>query len=83
MHFESVSYNLESHLQCNIRTTIFFRFYASLNHPELSSLEERLDYLLTKKFDVKARLTEISVNDFIGHGHKCHIVMAVLIIETF
>ena len=29
--------------------------------------------MLTKKFDAKARLTEISVNDLIGHWH---IVMA-------
>ena len=44
----------------------------SLDHPDLSSLDERLDYsciiiLLTKKFDAKARLTEISVNNLIGH----------------
>ena len=28
---------------------------------------QRLDELLTKKFDVKARLTEISVNNLISH----------------
>ena len=33
----------------------------------LGQPDERLDELLTKKFDVKARLTEISVNDLIGH----------------
>ena len=46
-----------------------------MDHPDLSSLEhndERLDELLTKKFDAKAKLTEISVNNFI----KRHIVMA-------
>ena len=35
----------------------------SLDHPDLSSLDERL---FTKNFDAKARLTEISVNDMIG-----------------
>ena len=44
----------------------------SLEHPDLCSLDERLDYLLTtkkKKKYAKARLTEISVllNDLIGH----------------
>ena len=42
----------------------------SLDHPDLSLLDtndERLDELLTKKFDAKARLTKISVNDLIGH----------------
>ena len=38
----------------------------SLDHPDLSSLDERLDYLFTKIFDAKARLTEISVDDMIG-----------------
>ena len=38
----------------------------SLDHPDLSSLNERLDKLFTKKFNAKARLTKISVNDMIG-----------------
>ena len=33
----------------------------------LGHLDERLDELLTKKIDAKARFTEISVNDLIGH----------------
>ena len=33
----------------------------------LGHLDERLDELLTKKFDAKARLIEISENDMIGH----------------
>ena len=36
----------------------------------LGHLDERLDELLTKKFDAKARLTEISVNDLIGYCCK-------------
>ena len=40
-------------------------FY-SLDHPDLLS-DESLDELLTKKFDAKARLTEMSVNDLFGH----------------
>ena len=43
-----------------------FMWIHSFDHPEFWSLDERLDYLLIKKFDAKARLTEISVNDMIG-----------------
>ena len=39
----------------------------SLDYPDLSFLDERLVCLLTKKIDAKARLTEISVNELIGH----------------
>ena len=42
-------------------------FLISLDHPDLSFLDERLVCLLTKKIDAKARLTEISVNELIGH----------------
>ena len=42
-------------------------FIFSLDHPDLLSLDERLDYLLTKIFDAKARLTETSLNNLIGH----------------
>ena len=38
-----------------------------LDHPDLSSLDKLLDYLLTNKFDTKARLTKITVNNLIGH----------------
>ena len=44
---------------------------SSLDHPDLSSLDmhldECLDELFTIKIDAKARLTEILVNDLIGH----------------
>ena len=46
-----------------IITTTFVIMCPSLDHPDLSSLDERL---FTKNFDAKARLTEISVNDMIG-----------------
>ena len=46
----------------NLNIVIF-----SLDHPDLLSLNEHLDYLFTKKFDAKARLTEILLNNLIGH----------------
>ena len=42
-----------------------FCLNSTLDHPDLVPIDERLDYLLTKNLDAKARLTEISVNDLI------------------
>ena len=38
----------------------------NLDHPDLPSLDKRLDLLFTNKFYANRRLTEISVNDMIG-----------------
>ena len=47
---------------------LWFRHYMLwVCHYILCSVNERLDELLTKKFDAKARPTEISVNNLIGH----------------
>ena len=60
-----------------------FCLNSTLDHPDLVPIDERLDYLLTKNLDAKARLTEISVNDLIWLlAIKRQIVMDALIVET-
>jgi hypothetical protein len=48
----------------------------------LGHLDERLDQLLTKEIDAKARLTEISVNDLIGQSNRRPFVMTAPMVET-